>query len=278
MGRPRVPVPPLLHRLSVPDVHLPQRLQRTGRLPRAPLRGIPELHPAVRRSGVLADRAELIRLHHRIGGHPPPHRAAPGVRPQPELQGQAAGPGADPHSLRHPDRAVLAGLEMDVRLALQRDQLDAHAGRPDRLPVAVARRAGSGHVVGDHPERLARLPVLGGGPARRAHRRAAGGHPGRQDRRGRAPPPLPLRGGPHDPPHPARRSPVLRRLLLHRLLGGVAPDPGRSLQHDPRVRHLRLQHRHQRRRHRNGRRDHPLHLPGPGRDRHPVLRFLRRDS
>ena len=77
-----------------------------------------------------------------------------------------------------------------------------------------------------------------------------GGHRGGQDRRGGAAAPLHLRGGAHRAADPVRRPALLGRVLVHRLLGGVAPDPGRALQHHPRVRHLCLQRRHQRRRHR----------------------------
>src|SRR5262249_15896347 len=228
-----------------------------------------ELHAPLRRPRVLADRAQLLRVHLRLRGHPPRHRPAPGLRPQPDLQGQAPGPGADPHSLRHPHRALLAGLEVDVRLPVQRDQLDAHAGAPDRVSVAVAGGAGAGHVVGHHPERLAWVPLLRSHPLGRSHRGAPGDHRGGQDRRSRAAASLPLRGGAHHPPHPLRGPALFDRLLLHGFFGGVAPDAGRALQHQPRLRDLRVQHRHQRGRHRHGGGHPPVHLPLPRRHRHP---------
>src|SRR5262249_28295563 len=62
---------------------------------------------------------------------------------------------------------------------------------------------------------------------------------------------------------------LLDRVLVHGLLRGVAPDPGGAVQHHPRLRDLRVQHRHQRGRHRDGGGHHPLHLPLPRRHRRP---------
>ena len=137
----------------------------------------PTFWQTVRNSFVFTIGSELIRLD---------HRPAAGLRPEPLVQGQAHRAGDHPDPVRHPDRAVVARLEVDVRLALQRHQLDADARAHHRLPVAVAGRARAGDVVGHHHERVARLPVLGGHPARRADRGTPGGHRGGQDRRGRA--------------------------------------------------------------------------------------------
>ena len=65
---------------------------------------------------------------------PAHHRAAAGLRPQPLVQGQAHRAGDHPDPVRDPDRALVARLEVDVRLALQRRQLDADARAHHRLP------------------------------------------------------------------------------------------------------------------------------------------------
>ena len=74
-----------------------------------------------------------------------------------------------------------AGLAVDVRFALQRHQLDAGGGRPDRPgePAAMAGRAGPGHAGGHRPSmpggcsRSASVIFLAGylGAAGRARRR-----------------------------------------------------------------------------------------------------------
>jgi multiple sugar transport system permease protein len=91
----------------------------------------PVFWQTVRNSFVFTFGSEIIRL---LIGFPSPSRSTGRSR-------ASASSRADPDPLRHPDRAVFAGLEVDVRLALQRHQLDADAGPRDRVPVAVAGRA-----------------------------------------------------------------------------------------------------------------------------------------
>ena len=96
-------------------VGLARRLRRPRELPR---------HP--RQRDLPPDRPELVRVHR--------HRAHPQDRarrlardapvPQPPLQ--AHHPRHRAPALRHPDGAVDAGVAVDVRLALQRRQLDRH--------------------------------------------------------------------------------------------------------------------------------------------------------
>src|SRR5262249_29178194 len=154
--------------------------------------------------------------------------------------------------------------------ALQRHQLDADDGAHHRLSLAVAGRARTGHGVRGHSQCLARLPVLGGHPPGRLDRGAHRGDRGGQDRRSGPGAPVRLRGGADRTAHPVRRPALLDRVLVHRFLRGLALDPGRALQHDPRLRHLRLQRRDQCRRYRDGGLDHLVHVPPAGRvrDRH----------
>src|SRR5882672_5517518 len=261
--RPRPRPPRDARRLPLRDGDLLQPLGLLGRLA-GTLRGTQELPRHPRQRDLPPDRAELLRLH----GHCPHLQDGPGrlARHAPLAQPpvQARDPRRGAAALRHPHRALDPGLVVDVRLALQRGQLDGHPAPSDQPARAqLARAVGLRHGRRHHRQCLARAALLrhhrAGGSGGRASRVSGGGRGGRGELVG----PLLAR---HAAPHQARARrghPLLDDLHLRGLQHRAGPDARRSRQHHAPLRHPRLPGRPPGRQPRPGRGDLAVHLSAP---------------
>src|SRR5690606_1143881 len=212
------------------------------REPLLPICRVAELCPGGGGSHLPPDPAEHPGLHPDLPGdrHGAGHH--PGPDPEHALPGPAAGPLPHPHALGGPRRLVLHGLGLDLRLHLQRDQLDPAGGGPPGAPgvVVLVWRSHPGQHRHRHRPRLADAPLLNGGPAGRSELPAPGGAGGGGGGRGRLLPAAPPRGAPLALAGADGGRSLRHGLHRHRLGGGLPPHPGRALQHHPRAGQLRL--------------------------------------
>ena len=236
-----------------------------------------ELRVAVGQFDLLALGVQHAALHHRRQRHQIRDRALSRAAAEREhaVQGDAARAGADP--LHRADRAVGAGVLVDLRFAILDHLVVAQASRPDHPEHQFPRRRHLGADLRDLRQYLARRSLRRDHAAGRPADRAALALRGRNARRRQQVGDVPLHHlSAADPDHRGGDD-VLGAVHLHRLPADLGDDARRPGQRHPSDGDLVVSARHHRRPARRGRRDLERDDPVPaGRDHGLLVRLQRR--